>query len=113
MVGDLGQWKSISWNFSNEWLSPDGAEFVCIFTGTHGMDSFDVIKGQLVNDEGFRADLNVDGAADARDPAISAGDWLLDAATIAIVNESALWPWADINRDAMVNLLGFRSLAEN
>jgi len=109
-IGDVGRGNNTWTDLGGKNADPQG---LVIFTGTQGMDSFNVIKGQFVINEGFRADLNVDGAVDARDLAVLAGDWLLDAATIAIVTESALWPWADINRDAVVNLLDFRSLAEN
>ena len=51
--------------------------------------SFNVIKGHFVIDEGFQAELNVDGMADARDRTMMAGDRLLDTVTITAVNESA------------------------
>jgi hypothetical protein len=37
--------KSFFWNFSNKWLSADGKDFVCVFTGTNAMDSFNLVKG--------------------------------------------------------------------
>ena len=111
MVDSLGQWKSIFWNFSNTWLSPDGTEFVCIFIGTRDMDSSNMIKGHFVINEGLQADLNVDGMADALDRTDEVGDRVRDAAMITAVNESASRPRTDINRDTMVHLLDFVPLA--
>jgi hypothetical protein len=45
-ISDVG--KTFFWNFSNKWSSDDGKDFVCIFTGTGDMDSFNAVKGQFV-----------------------------------------------------------------
>jgi hypothetical protein len=36
------------WNFSNKWLSPDGKEFVLIFTGIDENDSWNLVTGSFV-----------------------------------------------------------------
>ena len=40
--------KSFFWNFANKWLSADGRDFVCVFTGTNDMDSLNLVRGQFV-----------------------------------------------------------------
>jgi hypothetical protein len=35
------------WNFANKWLSPDGHDFVLIFTGTGSNDSWNSVRGVL------------------------------------------------------------------
>jgi hypothetical protein len=46
--GISGVNRSFFWNFSNKWTSPDGKDFVCIFTGTGDMDSFNAVRGSFV-----------------------------------------------------------------
>ena len=36
------------WNFSNKWLSPDGARFSLVFTGRKENDSWNVLRGVFV-----------------------------------------------------------------
>ena len=45
-ISDVG--RSFFWNFANKWLSADGKNFVCVFTGTGDMDSLNLVKGQFV-----------------------------------------------------------------
>jgi hypothetical protein len=40
--------KSFFWNFANKWLSADGRDFVCVFTGTNNLDSLNLVRGQFV-----------------------------------------------------------------
>ena len=38
---------SFFWNFSNKWLSPDGKDFVLVFTGINGDDSWNTVEGSF------------------------------------------------------------------
>ena len=35
------------WNFSNKWLSPDGRDFVLLFTGINTNDSWNTVEGSF------------------------------------------------------------------
>ena len=37
-------WKTVFWNFSNKWLSPDGKDFVLVYTGD---DTWSTLKGSF------------------------------------------------------------------
>ncbi len=39
--------KTVYWNFSNKWLSPDGKEFVMVYTGP-GRDQWGTVEGRFV-----------------------------------------------------------------
>ncbi len=41
------QASTVFWNFSNKWLSPDGRDFVLVFTGTGENDSWNTVRGTL------------------------------------------------------------------
>jgi hypothetical protein len=43
----MGFRSTFYWNFSNKWLSPDGKDFVMIFTGTGSNDSWNTIRGRF------------------------------------------------------------------
>jgi len=49
--------RSFFWNFSNKWLSADGKDFVCVFTGIGAMDSFNVVRGQFILAEELTASI--------------------------------------------------------
>lgn len=40
--------KTFFWNFSNKWLSPDGKEFVLIFTGVGTHDACNMVRGRFI-----------------------------------------------------------------
>jgi hypothetical protein len=42
--------KSVFWNFSNKWSSPDGKQFTLVYTGP-GNDNFGVVKGHFLTQE--------------------------------------------------------------
>ena len=39
--------KTFYWNFSNKWLSPDGKDFVMIFTGQKANDAWNLVEGSF------------------------------------------------------------------
>jgi hypothetical protein len=41
------QASTFFWNFSNKWLSPNGRDFVLVFTGTGENDSWNIVRGTL------------------------------------------------------------------
>lgn len=66
------------WNFSNKWLSPDGHDFVLVFTGTDtsgGNDSWNTVEGSFTAVAPPQPDAGVDAGA-----AADAGGWRPDAA---------------------------------
>ncbi|HJX09710.1 MAG TPA: hypothetical protein VJ733_04340 [Candidatus Binatia bacterium] len=50
MAGDAGiqaadsQSKTVFWNFSSKWMSPDGRKFVMVYTGK-GSDEWGTVEG--------------------------------------------------------------------
>jgi len=50
--------ESFFWNFSNKWLSPDGKDFVLVFTGISGDDSWNTVEGTFTANTTLAASIN-------------------------------------------------------